>query len=151
MSQARVSGTTAGATVIDFLRRAVDRYGSRDALLFKPAFRYIRWSYSRLWRESGQVGDPAPVPWSGQRRPSHHLGPELATLGADFLRLSQGRHHRGTPRPPQCTRLCDASGIPYGTQAGLHLPIDSEGRRGPRGSRDNLRGAGGRHNRPART
>ena len=55
MSQARVSGTTAGATVIDFLRRAVDRYGSRDALLFKPAFRYIRWSYSRLWRESGQV------------------------------------------------------------------------------------------------
>ena len=43
------------ATVIDFLKQAVDRYGARDALLFKPAFRYLRWSYSRLWKESGQV------------------------------------------------------------------------------------------------
>ena len=40
---------------MDFLRGAVERYGSRDALLFKPAFRYQRWSYSRLWNESGQV------------------------------------------------------------------------------------------------
>ena len=55
MSRAPVSEAPAGATVIDFLKRAVERYGSRDALLFKPAFRYLRWSYSRLWKESGQV------------------------------------------------------------------------------------------------
>ena len=55
MKNARVSGALVGETVIDFLRGAVERYGSRDALLFKPAFRYQRWSYSRLWNESGQV------------------------------------------------------------------------------------------------
>ena len=55
MKNARVSGAPVGETVIDFLRGAVERYGSRDALLFKPAFRYQRWSYSRLWNESGQV------------------------------------------------------------------------------------------------
>ena len=55
MKNARVSGAPVGETIIDFLRGAVERYGSRDALLFKPAFRYQRWSYSRLWNESGQV------------------------------------------------------------------------------------------------
>ena len=42
-------------TIVDFLRGTVDRHGPRDALLFKPGFRYQRWSYERLWRESGQV------------------------------------------------------------------------------------------------
>ena len=55
MILAPASDAPSGATVIDFLKRAVDRYGSRDALLFKPAFRYLRWSYTRLWKESGQV------------------------------------------------------------------------------------------------
>ena len=55
MNNPRTSGAPVGDTVIDFLRGAVERHGSRDALLFKPAFRYQRWSYSRLWNESGQV------------------------------------------------------------------------------------------------
>ena len=55
MNRARRSGTAGGETVVDFLRGAVEQYGSRDALLFKPAFRYLRWTYSRLWDESGQV------------------------------------------------------------------------------------------------
>ena len=55
MKNARMSGPPVGDTLIDFLRRVVERYGPRDALLFKPAFRYQRWSYSRLWNESGQV------------------------------------------------------------------------------------------------
>ena len=55
MNHARASGTPAGDTVVDFLRGVVEKYGSRDALLFKPAFRYLRWTYSRLWDESGQV------------------------------------------------------------------------------------------------
>ena len=50
-----MSGAPVGETVIGFLWGAVERYGSRDALLFKPTFRYQRWSYSRLWNESGQV------------------------------------------------------------------------------------------------
>ena len=55
MKNARMSGPPVGDTLIDFLRRVVERYGPRDALLFKPALRYQRWSYSRLWNESGQV------------------------------------------------------------------------------------------------
>ena len=55
MKNAHMPGAPVGETVIDFLRGAVEKYGSRDALLFKPGFRYQRWSYSRLWNESGQV------------------------------------------------------------------------------------------------
>lgn len=55
MNDPRKSGAPVGETVVDFLRRAVDRHGPRDALLFKPAFRYLRWTYSQLWDESGQV------------------------------------------------------------------------------------------------
>ena len=42
-------------TLVDFLRARTRQHGPRDALLFKPGFRYLSWSYSRLWRESGQV------------------------------------------------------------------------------------------------
>ncbi len=42
-------------TVVDLLREAVGRHGSRDALLIKPAFRYVRWSYKQLWEDSGRV------------------------------------------------------------------------------------------------
>ena len=55
MNRARRPGAAEGKTIVDFLRGAVEKYGSRDALLFKPAFRYLRWTYSRLWDESGQV------------------------------------------------------------------------------------------------
>ena len=39
----------------EFLRGTVEKYGPRDAFLFKPAFRYQRWTYSQVWYESGQV------------------------------------------------------------------------------------------------
>ena len=55
MNSTRTSGAPVGETIVDFLSRAAERHGPRDALLFKPAFRYQRWSYSRLWHESGQV------------------------------------------------------------------------------------------------
>ena len=55
MNHVRASGAPAGDTVVDFLRGAVEKYGSRDALLFKPAFRYLRWTYSRLWDESARL------------------------------------------------------------------------------------------------
>ena len=42
-------------TLVDFLQSRARRYGPRDALLFKPGFRFLRWSYSNLWSESGQV------------------------------------------------------------------------------------------------
>ena len=42
-------------TIVDFLREAAERHGPRDALLIKPAFRYIRWTYDRLWEDSGRV------------------------------------------------------------------------------------------------
>ena len=42
-------------TIVDFLQEAVTRHGSRDALLIKPAFRYLRWSYDKLWEDSGRI------------------------------------------------------------------------------------------------
>ena len=47
--------STMERTLVDFLRSRASRFGPRDALLFKPGFRYLRWSYSNLWSESGQV------------------------------------------------------------------------------------------------
>ena len=55
MNQTNQPGASAGATLVEFLRNSVRVHGPRDALLFKPGFRYQRWSYERLWRESGQV------------------------------------------------------------------------------------------------
>ena len=55
MTHTLAGSTGVGKTVVDFLREKVDEHGDRDALLFKPGFRYLRWSYRRLWRESGQV------------------------------------------------------------------------------------------------
>ena len=42
-------------TLVGVLREAAARHGPRDALLIKPAFRYIRWTYQRLWEDSGRV------------------------------------------------------------------------------------------------
>ena len=55
MTQTAPASAPAGRTIVDFLRDAVKAHGPRDALLFKPGFRYQRWSYDRLWAESGQV------------------------------------------------------------------------------------------------
>ena len=55
MARTSTAAAPVGENVVSFLRGAVERHGPRDALLFKPGFRYLRWSYSRLWRESGQV------------------------------------------------------------------------------------------------
>ena len=55
MTQTTPTSAPAGRTIVDFLRDAVEAHGPRDALLFKPGFRYQRWSYDRLWAESGQV------------------------------------------------------------------------------------------------
>ena len=55
MSDAGKAPNAGTKTIVDFLRGAVQRYGPRDALLFKPVFRYLRWTYARLWDESGQV------------------------------------------------------------------------------------------------
>ena len=55
MTQARKASRSVGSTVVEFLKRCVDTHGPREALLFKPGFRYQRWSYNRLWAESGQV------------------------------------------------------------------------------------------------
>ena len=38
MTQVSANDAPTRVTVIDFLKQAVDRYASRDALLFKPAF-----------------------------------------------------------------------------------------------------------------
>ena len=55
MTQTSQASASVGSTIVEFLRRAVDAHGPHDALLFKPGFRYQRWSYDRLWSESGRV------------------------------------------------------------------------------------------------
>ena len=47
--------TSVPDTIVEFLREAAARHGPRDALLIKPVFRYIRWTYDRLWEDSGRV------------------------------------------------------------------------------------------------
>ena len=42
-------------TLVQFLEGMSERYGSRPALLFRPGFRYQRWSYTELWEGAGQV------------------------------------------------------------------------------------------------
>ena len=42
-------------TLVSFLKNIAGKYGLRTALLFKPVFRYQRWSYERLWEEAGRV------------------------------------------------------------------------------------------------
>ena len=44
MNQTNQPGASAGATLVEFLRSSVRAHGPRDALLFKPGFRYLRWS-----------------------------------------------------------------------------------------------------------
>lgn len=42
-------------TLVKLLERSADVYGDRVAVLFKPGFRYQRWSFRDLWEQSGQV------------------------------------------------------------------------------------------------
>ena len=42
-------------TLVQFLREGADKFGPRTALLFKPSFRYQRWTYAQLWEDSGRV------------------------------------------------------------------------------------------------
>ncbi|HAL46453.1 MAG TPA: hypothetical protein DCP37_01740 [Dehalococcoidia bacterium] len=42
-------------TLTDFIEDLAAKYDSRPALLMKLGFRYQRWSYARLWEQSGRV------------------------------------------------------------------------------------------------
>ena len=55
MTHSNSANVPIGKTLVDFLRMTVEKHGPSDALLIKPVFRYLRWSYSRLWEESGKV------------------------------------------------------------------------------------------------
>ena len=43
------------ATLVEFLRTRAEEFGERDALLFRPGFRYQRWSYADLWEGAGRI------------------------------------------------------------------------------------------------
>ncbi len=43
------------ATLVDFLQVRAEEFGDRDALLFRPGFRYQRWSYADLWEGAGRI------------------------------------------------------------------------------------------------
>ena len=55
MARSNGTGLVVGDTVVEFLENSVETFGSRDALLFKPGFRYQKWTYARMWEESGKV------------------------------------------------------------------------------------------------
>ena len=50
---AGVKGDQVEATLVDFLRARAEEFGRRPALLFRPGFRYQRWSYADLWEQAG--------------------------------------------------------------------------------------------------
>ena len=43
------------ATLVDFLQARAEEFGGRDALLFRPGFRYRRWSYADIWEGAGRI------------------------------------------------------------------------------------------------
>jgi long-chain acyl-CoA synthetase len=43
------------ATLVDFLKGRAEQFGARDALLFRPGFRYQRWSYADIWEGAGRI------------------------------------------------------------------------------------------------
>ena len=43
------------ATLVEFLRARAEEFGDREALLFRPGFRYQRWSYADLWEGAGRI------------------------------------------------------------------------------------------------
>ena len=42
-----------GEHLVEFLEDGARVFGDRTALLYKPGFRYMRWSYEDLWAGSG--------------------------------------------------------------------------------------------------
>ena len=42
-------------TLVEFLRARSEEFGDREALLFRPGFRYQRWSYADLWEGAGRI------------------------------------------------------------------------------------------------
>ena len=46
---------TVEPTLVEFLRARSEEFGARDALLFRPGFRYQRWSYADLWEGAGHI------------------------------------------------------------------------------------------------
>ena len=55
MAQAVAERTAVGDTLVEFLRDTGRRFGPKTALLFKPAFRYQRWSYAELVEGADRV------------------------------------------------------------------------------------------------
>ncbi len=50
-----VKGDQVEATLVGFLRARAEEFGRRPALLFRPGFRYQRWSYADLWEQAGRI------------------------------------------------------------------------------------------------
>lgn len=44
-----------GQTITQFLDKLAFKFGERDALVFKPGFRYRCWSYRQVWQDSGKI------------------------------------------------------------------------------------------------
>ena len=55
MAQAVEKRVAKAETLNQFLEDRAGRFGPRTALLFKPGFRYQRWSYAQLWGGAGRV------------------------------------------------------------------------------------------------
>ena len=126
MRQTRTAGANVETTLVEFLRNSVRHHGPRDALLFKPGFRYQRWSYDRLWRESGQVASLLQSRGLDKGRPGSPVGAQLAAVGAHTIRMPARRRRGGAPGPAQRPRLRGAGHIQDNPQAGLHVALHAQ-------------------------
>ena len=123
MKNARMSSTPVGETVVNLLRGAVERYGSRDALLFKPAFPVPAMELFTAVERVRTGRDPSPAPGPDNGGPSHPVGTQLSPLGARFLRVYQGGSRIGPPGPSQRSRLRCKGGIQDRPEAGVHVAV----------------------------
>ena len=101
-----------GETLVEFLEDSARKFGPREALLFKPGFRYLRWTYADLWEQAGQVA--ALLQRKGLTKGDRALlwGPNCPPVGAGLLWLSSSRRHRGASGPAQHARLRTECSLP---------------------------------------
>ena len=130
------NGSTAdapmGKTLVEFLRATSQEHASRDALLIKPVFRYLRWSYSRLWEESGKVATLL------QSR-GLTKGDQVVLWGPNsphWVLIFFGCVRAGVIVVPLDLRSApdyvERVNLAHRAQTGLHLKVHSERRRRPR-------------------
>ena len=106
-----------GETIGDNLRRTVERFGDRDALVVRS--QNYRATYRQLWDSTTVLARALLASGVQTGRPCRHLVTESVRVGPDAIRR---RAHRRHPRQHQ--PRVQGCGTPVCARAVRHLPAD---------------------------